>query len=337
MTKRLQGMARKRFKTLYPKDSVLQFSNNGGFITGIRFNGEDRALYSQAIKKLKYIQGWDKVVFYKESLCDILNKKKYPSGSKVFVNSMSDTFHKDISNGDIVELFYSMAQREDLTFQILTKRADRMLEFFKWYVPSYVIGGFSDYFYEDCHKHIWFGVTAENQEYADNRIPQLLELKAILNNKIKCFVSLEPLLSAIDLTPYLDRLDWVIVGGEKIPNNPRKARLMKLEWVESLYRQCKNKDVPFFFKQWGNTDAYRELMKHYIERCKEFPYKKEWIVEVRGCDSSNFYEKVEFDTEKEALAYRAGEYVNRRIFHKDTNRLAREHREKLEKRTQKDF
>ncbi|WP_258552900.1 phage Gp37/Gp68 family protein [Helicobacter fennelliae] len=168
-----------------------------------------------------------------------------------------------------MELFYFMSQRQDLIFQILTKRADRMLEFFEWYVPSYVIGEFADYFYEDMHKHIWFGVTAENQEYADKRIPKLLKLKDVVNKDIKCFVSIEPMLSEIDLTPYLDRLDWVIIGGEKIPNNPSKARLMEWEWVDSIYNQCKKYRVPLFFKQWGNNPT--KSCHTRAESCKEFP------------------------------------------------------------------
>ncbi|WP_416861221.1 DUF5131 family protein [Helicobacter ganmani] len=328
MTKRLQGMAKKEaHKSMlceFCRQEMSQRCDSKYHLNMYQcLCRENNAIF----KRLpKYYLGWDKVVFHKESLNDILDKKKYPSGSKIFVNSMSDTFHENISDRDLVALFDSMVKRKDLTFQVLTKRADRMLEFFK----EALIYAYDEKNIIDDLQHIWFGVTAENQECADKRIPQLLELKRILDNKIKCFVSLEPLLSEIDLASYLDMLDWVIVGGENIPNNPNKARLMKLEWVESIYDKCKIKDVPFFFKQLGNTDAYRERIVCYIERCKEFPYQKEWIVEVSGCGSSNFYEKVEFDTQKEALAYRANEYVNRRIFHKDTNRLAREHREKLE-------
>lgn len=353
MTKRLQGMARKELEketNFKCKECGFDFCGHSEiedfiddeFYSEIYCAGDCGGLEIHKPFDLpKYYLGWDKVVFHKESLNDILDKKKYPSGSKVFVNSMSDTFHEDISDEDIVELFYSMSQRQDLIFQVLTKRADRMLKFFEWYVPNYVIGEFADYFYEDMHKHIWFGATAENQEYVDKRIPKLLKLKDVVNKDIKCFVSLEPLLSEIDLSAYIECLDWVIVGGENIPNNPNKARLMKLEWVESIWNQCRKKDVPFFFKQWGNNveeSIEREkypLLPMWIEKHKEFPYQKEWIVEVRGCGSSNFYEKVEFDTQREANAYRANEYVNRRIFHKDTHRLAREHREMLEKCTQK--
>lgn len=343
MTKRLQGIARKQLEkstNFKCQKCGFDFEGHNEIMesidkdNGLFCVGDCGSLNAHTpFELLKYYQGFDKVIFHKESLQDILDTKKYPKGSKVFVNSMSDTFHEDVMDYDLNDLFDYISERKDLIFQILTKRPENMLDYFcscLEEINNDVEMRFANYLYEDMYKHIWFGVTAENQEYADKRIPKLLELKESLCYKIKCFVSVEPMLSEIDLTPYLDKLDWVIIGGEKIPNNPNKARLMKLEWVESIYKQCKDKDVPFFFKQWGNTNAYRESIRRYIEHSKEFPYQKEWIVEVSGCDSSNFYEKVEFDTEKEALSYRANEYVNRRIFHKDTHRLAREHREKLE-------
>lgn len=262
MTKRLQGMAKAEFKAQYPKNSVLQFDNSGSVI-GLQFNSEDRALYPQSKKKLKYIQGWDKVVFHKESLQDILDKKKYPSGSKVFVNSMSDTFHRDVMDYDLLELFKTMSKRQDLIFQVLTKRANTMLWFFKELIAEDMGLNFQHI------QNVWFGVTAENQEYADKRIPKLLKLKDVVNKDIKCFVSIEPMLSEIDLTPYLDKLDWVIIGGEKIPNNPSKARLMEWEWVDSIYNQCKKYRVPLFFKQWGNNPT--KSCHTRAESCKEFP------------------------------------------------------------------
>lgn len=347
MTKRLQGMARKELEketNFKCKECGFDFCGHSEiedfiddeFYSEIYCAGDCGGLEIHKPFDLpKYYLGWDKVVFHQECLNDILDKKKYPSGSKIFVNSMSDTFHRDVMDYDLLELFKTMSQRQDLIFQVLTKRANTMLWFFKELIAEDIGLNFQHI------QNVWFGVTAENQECADKRIPQLLELKRILDNKIKCFVSLEPMLSAIDLTPYIDRLDWVILGGEKIPNNPNKSRPLKTEWAESIWNQCRKKDVPFFFKQWGNNveeSIEREkypLLPMWIEKHKEFPYQKEWIVEVRGCGSSNFYEKVEFDTQREANAYRANEYVNRRIFHKDTHRLAREHREMLEKCTQK--
>lgn len=269
MTKRLQGMAHSYFKEQFPKESVLRFNDNGT-INDLVFNGEPRALYPQSKAKLKYIQGWNKVAFHKESLNDILDTKKYPKGSKIFVNSMSDTFHKDVSEQDITEMFYAMSKRQNLTFQVLTKRAERMYRYFDWYVPQYVLGGFADYFYEVMSNHIWFGVTAENQKYADERIPYLIKLKELLG--VTIFVSIEPMLEHMDLSDYIDELDWVIVGGEKVPNNKKKARSMESYWVDNIHYQCQKNGVPFFFKQWGS----RPLLSlnsdiSTLESCKEFP------------------------------------------------------------------
>lgn len=286
LTKRLQGKARKELekKTNFKcqecgfdfvgHSEVEHFTNNvyQAVCAGAYGGLEPHKPFDLP----KYYFDWDKVVFHKECLQDILNTKKYSSGSKVFVNSMSDTFHKDISDKDLVFLFDTMVKRKDLTFQVLTKRADRMLEFFK----EALTYAYNENNIIDDLQHIWFGVTAENQEYADKRIPQLLELKKMLDNKIKCFVSLEPMLSAIDLSSYLDRLDWVIVGGENIPNNPKKARLMKLEWVESIYNKCQIKDVPFFFKQWSGINAKLKNLRWHIERCKEFPKRGNGLIMV---------------------------------------------------------
>lgn len=265
MTKRLQGMA---IKEVEKKITCLK-CGRGMLNNDSRGKIEYFCECEPSMKSFnipKYYFGWDKVLFHKESLQDILDKKKYPSGSKVFVNSMSDTFHQNIEFYDLIELFDFMRQRQDLTFQILTKRVYRMLEFFD-YLSVY----FKDYVYNDMSQHIWFGVTAENQAIANARIPYLLQLKDSIKD-LKCFVSIEPMLSQIDLTPYIDRvngLDWVIVGGEKTPNNPKKARLMKLEWVDSIYNQCQKHRIPFFFKQWGNHPI--KSCHTRAESCKEFP------------------------------------------------------------------
>lgn len=198
-TKRLQSMARKEFEKLYPKDSVLQFSDNGSII-GLRFNGENRALKPQAKQKLKYIQGWEKVAFHKESLQDILDRKKYPSGSEVLVNSMSDTFQEGISGEDLVELFDFMSKRQDLIFQIITKNTARLFHFLGWVFSSSKSG----YLHKKMHKHIWFGVIVENQRQADIRVNELLKIKDCINKEIKCFALIELMPSEIDLTPFMD-------------------------------------------------------------------------------------------------------------------------------------
>lgn len=244
-----------------------------------------KRLQGMALKNIKgsekYILGWDKMIFHTEVLKDILDKKKYPKGSKVFVNSMSDTFHEDISLDDIWDIFYHASQRQDLIFQFLTKRPKQMIarfgEIFHYLDNLCRDENSQDYFSEEIFKHCWFGVTAENQKMADERIPELLKLRELFGEEGKnliLFVSIEPMLEAINLRPYLKELDWVIVGGENAPKG--KARLMKIEWVDSIELQCESFKVPLFFKQWGNNiDDFMPFrldeIKAGYEKHKEFP------------------------------------------------------------------
>jgi protein gp37 len=148
--------------------------------------------------------------------------------SIIFVNSMSDLFHKDVPEEFILAVFHTMNRAHWHQFQILTKRPERVLAMNKkinW-TPN-----------------IWMGTSVESNEYVD-RIDVLRKTSA----KIK-FLSLEPLLSALP-TLNLKKIDWVIVGGESGP----KARPMKPEWVLEIKRQCRRAVVPFFFKQWGGKN-----------------------------------------------------------------------------------
>ena len=195
------------------------------------------------------------------------DKSKYPSGCKVFVNSMSDTFHKEISYSHIKMLFNLMGARSDVTFQVLTKRHLRMYTLLKEF-PELVT------------PNIWVGVTAENQKMVDSRVDWLVntkkEIKRLANKDITIFVSCEPLLESIDLSKYINELDWVIVGGER---TNKKGRVMQFEWVERIYLQCRQSDTPFFFKQWGDGEAEAKAeikgdditLVEVIEAKKEFP------------------------------------------------------------------
>lgn len=206
------------------------------------------------------------VQFHPERLEQPLHWKK---PSMIFVNSMSDLFHEDIPDNFIADIFGIMAIGKQHTFQVLTKRPDRMLKFVKKYY------GNSDYIepiyanYSHTAKipipNIWLGVSVENQEAANERIPLLLQTPA----KIR-WISAEPLLGKIDLTfPIghwedmkcdriigwngkwkedciaINKLDWVVVGCESGPNR----RECKIEWVESIVEQCKSAKVPVFVKQ----------------------------------------------------------------------------------------
>lgn len=173
--------------------------------------------------------------------------KKWKEPSKIFVNSMSDLFHKDVPFQFIIEVFHTMAACKQHTFQILTKRSERMLEFFTdcaynpYGIPFNPL------------PNVWLGVSVENQEAATKHISNLLQVPAAIR-----FLSCEPLLDKIDIISYLTTgsIHWVIAGGESGP----KARPMHPDWVRSLKNQCCLTEVPFFFKQWGEYVQMHDLM-----------------------------------------------------------------------------
>lgn len=187
----------------------------------------------------------------------------------VFVNSMSDLFHEEIPDEFILRVFATMQACPHLKFQILTKRAERMSSFIN-HAEDEVCRAGENLAAENgwCHAHedgpwplknVWLGVSVENQRFADERIPVLLETPAALR-----FISAEPLLDKIDLRTWLKAwtedeapmewrhpsLNWVICGGESGPG----ARPMDRDWVRSLRDQCAGAGVPFFFKQWGGSN-----------------------------------------------------------------------------------
>jgi protein gp37 len=147
-----------------------------------------------------------------------------------FVNSMSDLFHEDIPEAYIRQVFDVIKNVPQHTFQILTKRADRMAQFLKSY---------------DASKNAWLGVSVENKKHGVPRIDKLRRVQAHIR-----FLSIEPLLEDLDDID-LTNIQWIIVGGESGP----KARPMMPEWVEGIKQQCEKQNIPFFFKQWGNWGA----------------------------------------------------------------------------------
>ena len=155
-------------------------------------------------------------------------KRKKPT--VYFVNSMSDIFHEEMPDDYLDKIFDVIEKTPHHTYQILTKRAERMHQ----YLSQKAIP-----------KNIWLGVTVDNKKEGLPRIDFLRNLNASV-----LFLSVEPLLEdlgKIDLT----NIDWVIVGGE----SGNKARPMEKEWVLNIKRQCEEKDVAFFFKQWGTWGA----------------------------------------------------------------------------------
>jgi protein gp37 len=149
----------------------------------------------------------------------------------IFVNSMSDLFHKDVPVDFIQQVFDVMRRADWHTFQVLTKRAERLLE-----IDHQI----------DWPSNVWMGVSVENQDY-QYRIDLLRQTHA----KIK-FLSLEPLLGPLSRLNLKD-INWVIVGGESGPG----ARPVLEEWVIDIRDQCKARRVPFFFKQWGGVQKKR--------------------------------------------------------------------------------
>lgn len=160
---------------------------------------------------------------------EVLEKPlKWKKSRMIFVNSMSDTFHESIDFNKIEQLFKVMNKARWHTFQVLTKRSDRLLEManeLNW-TPN-----------------IWLGVTIESAKYR-YRLEDLRRTPALTK-----FLSLEPLLSEIPGIN-LTEIDWVIVGGESGPN----SRPIKKEWVTKIRDKCLKSKVPFFFKQWGGIN-----------------------------------------------------------------------------------
>jgi protein gp37 len=182
----------------------------------------------------------------------------------IFVNSMSDLFHEDVSDEEIDRIFVIMGLCGRHTFQVLTKRAERMRDYMAGARARVLMRGLHDYAVGTVmHRltadwpppNVWLGVSAERQREADERIPHLLATPAAVR-----FLSAEPLLGPIQLHERLGDdwlasgksgerrgLDWVIVGGESGP----RARPMHPQWARDLRDQCQAAGVSYFFKQWG--------------------------------------------------------------------------------------
>ncbi len=147
-----------------------------------------------------------------------------------FVNSMSDLFHEEIPDGFLDEIFAVIEQTPHHTYQILTKRAERLPQYFNT---------------RACPQNVWLGVSVEDKKHGVPRIDYLRQVNAHIR-----FLSVEPLLEDIGVIDLTD-IHWVIVGGE----SGHKARPMKQEWVVNVQRQAEHFGSAFFFKQWGGWGA----------------------------------------------------------------------------------
>lgn len=187
---------------------------------------EPMAYRLQAMGTQGYEHGF-KLTLLPQRLDEPLRRKK---PTIYFVNSMSDLFHEKVPFDYIDRVFDVIRRTPQHTYQILTKRADRMAEYFAGKTPP---------------KNAWLGVSVENKKYGLPRIDHLRTVKASIR-----FLSVEPLLESLGKIN-LRGIHWVIVGGESGP----KARPMQKEWVDAIRAQCEAKDVAFFFKQWGGWGA----------------------------------------------------------------------------------
>ena len=165
--------------------------------------------------------------------------RRWRKPRRIFVNSMSDLFHEEIDERFLNNVFETMRQTPQHTYQILSKRHRRMqvllanaghpdVGLMKQRVaPS---------------SNIWLGVSVENQQWAEARIPWLLRTPAAVR-----WLSVEPMLGPVALDGWLDRIDWVVVGGESGPGR----RPFDKDWARALRDQCVEASIPFFFKQGG--------------------------------------------------------------------------------------
>lgn len=180
----------------------------------------------QAMGAAGYQRGFA-LTLHEERLNQPIRRKK---PTVYFVNSMSDLFHEDVPDIFIEQVMAVAAQTPQHTYQILTKRAERLPHFFNQRpVPA----------------NVWLGVSVENRQYGLPRIDHLRQVTARIR-----FLSVEPLLENLG-SMNLNGIHWVIVGGESGPN----ARPMRPEWALTVRNQCEASGVSFFFKQWGGWGA----------------------------------------------------------------------------------
>jgi protein gp37 len=175
-----------------------------------------------------YEEGFD-LRLVPEKLSDPL---RWKTPKMIFVNSMSDLFHEDVPDEYIVAISRVMILGNWHTYQVLTKRAVRLRRLLAARLA-----------FAARQSHIWWGVSVEDRRHGIPRVAELRAAPAAVR-----FLSIEPLLEDLGVLD-LAGIHWTIVGGESGPG----ARPVRVEWVESIHRQCASVGVPFFFKQWGGV------------------------------------------------------------------------------------
>lgn len=228
--------------------------------TAIRMSGPGQA-YEGLVRSTPNGPRWTGVArLAPEMLAQPLRWRK---PQRVFVNSMSDLFHEGLGNEDIAAVFGVMAAAPQHTFQVLTKRPERMRAWFAWFHDVADTFGWRSVLHTITPPHlsrvgwhvygivdqqawplpnVWLGVSVEDQATADERIPLLLETPAAVR-----FVSYEPALGPVRFGRFLDLggLDWIIGGSESGPGH----RLAEMDWFRSVRDECDRAAVAFFFKQ----------------------------------------------------------------------------------------
>ncbi|MGA1256064.1 MAG: DUF5131 family protein [Candidatus Nanopelagicaceae bacterium] len=209
--------------------------------------------YAETITKRFGMNGGDfsKIVLHPDRLDQ---PRRWRKPSRIFVNSMGDLFHKAVPLDFLFQIFDVMGQTPQHTYQILTKREQRLQEL----APLLT-----------WHPNIWMGVSVENQEMADRRIPALIEVPA----KVR-FLSCEPLLGPVYLDSEalgkgkaLEKLHWIIAGGE----SGAGFRPCEWEWVYQLEIFADAWDIPFFFKQWGGLTPKKNGALLHGRLIQDFP------------------------------------------------------------------
>lgn len=182
--------------------------------------------------------------------------KKWKKGRVIFVNSMSDLFHKNVPLEYIQDVFRVMNECPQHQFQVLTKRPERASRIANKLIWS---------------PNIWMGTSVEDRRVLE-RIAHLKQVPAAIR-----FLSLEPLLGPLPRLS-LTKIHWVIVGGESGPG----ARPMKKDWVENIQKQCMLSGVPFFFKQWGGVNKKKTGRLLHGKSWDDLPRPLEALEERRG-------------------------------------------------------
>ena len=249
-------------------------------VVAARFSGPGQAYEGLARRTSKGEARWTgKIMFVEKHLLDPLRWKE---PRRIFVNSMSDLFHEDVTDDELAAIFGVMALAHQHTFQILTKRPERQRAIMGQLTLSESIAGLGllcqdrgiALDYDRLNRHlrshdhrwplpnVWLGVSIENQEAADERIPLLLDTPAAVR-----FLSCEPLLGPLNLLEWLDRyrldhdtgteaiyktlISWVIFGGE----SGAGARPCDVQWIRDGVSQCREHDIAPFVKQMGKWIA----------------------------------------------------------------------------------